>query len=381
MSAGIDLPTLLRRGLARATESWQPIALAALAAALAWLIAHRLLGHAQPFFAPIAAAIALSTSWIQRARRTIQMVVGVLLGIGIGEGLVAAFGTSTLALGVIVFVTMSAARFTGGGFFGEGMMFANQAAASAILVLTLHRHGTGGERLLDAAVGGAVAFVLGVVLFPAHPLAILATAERSMLRVLADTLDRVATRIATGTAADDEWALRAGQQIHRQLAALAQARATASANVRIAPRRWRLRRAVDGETSRIAQLDLLANAVLGLVRAGSTEVYGAGPAPASLHPQVAALAHTVRELATTRQPWPPGLVAEVNQLVDRATSAATGAAADRETVIATVLRAAADDLARVVEGHAPRIADAPAGAGAGSRVPAATPSTRDWQSS
>src|SRR5947209_2428542 len=200
MTARIDVVSVLRRGLARATESWQPVALAALAAALAWLIAHRLLGHPQPFFAPIAAAIALSTS--------------------------------TVALGVIVFVTMSAARFTGGGFFGEGMMFANQAAASAILVLTLHRHGTGGERVLDAIVGGAVAFALGVVLFPAHPLAILATAERSMLRVLADTLGRVAERIAVGDTPDDEWALQASQHIHRQLAGLAQARAMASANVR-----------------------------------------------------------------------------------------------------------------------------------------------------
>src|SRR6059058_5200497 len=205
MTGHIDVATAFRSGLARALDSWQPVALAAVAAALAWLIAHRLLGHPQPFFAPIAAAIALSTSWIQRARRTVQMVVGVLLGIGIGEGLVAVFGTSALALGVIVFVTMGAARFTGGGFFGEGMMFANQAAASAILVLTLHRHGTGGERVLDAIVGGAVAFALGVVLFPAHPLAILATAERSMLRVLADTLDRVAERIAVGDTPDDEW--------------------------------------------------------------------------------------------------------------------------------------------------------------------------------
>jgi uncharacterized membrane protein YgaE (UPF0421/DUF939 family) len=374
MTARIDVVSVLRRGLARATESWQPVALAALAAALAWLIAHRLLGHPQPFFAPIAAAIALSTSWIQRARRTVQMVVGVLLGIGIGEGLVAAFGTSTVALGVIVFVTMSAARFTGGGFFGEGMMFANQAAASAILVLTLHRHGTGGERVLDAIVGGAVAFALGVVLFPAHPLAILATAERSMLRVLADTLDRVAERIAVGDTPDDEWALQASQHIHRQLAGLAQARATASANVRIAPRRWRLRRAVEGETRRIAQLDLLANAILGLVRAVSTEVYGAGPAPASLHPQVAALAHTVRELATTRRPWPQDLIAEVNEVVELATAAATESAADRETVIATVLRAAADDLARVVAGHAPTIADAPAPVAAG------TTTTHEWES-
>jgi uncharacterized membrane protein YgaE (UPF0421/DUF939 family) len=372
MTARIDPAAALRRGLARATESWQPVALAALAAALAWFIAHRLLGHPQPFFAPIAAAIALSTSWIQRARRTIQMVFGVLLGIGIGEGLVTILGTSTVALGVIVFVTMCVARFAGGGFFGEGMMFANQAAASAILVLTLHRHGTGGERVLDAIVGGAVAFVLGVVLFPAHPLAILSTAERSMLRVLADTLDRVSERIAAGSAPDDEWALRTGQQIHRQLAALAQARATARANVRIAPRRWSLRSAVDGEIGRVAQLDLLANAVLGLVRAVSTEVYGAGPAPASLHPQVAALASTVNDLAQTRRPWPPSLIADIDQVVARATAAATEAAADRESVIATVLRAAADDLARVVDNHAPT-----------SRTPlvsATTPSSREWQS-
>jgi uncharacterized membrane protein YgaE (UPF0421/DUF939 family) len=352
MTGRIDVITAFRRGLARALDSWQPVALAAVAAALAWLIAHHLLGHPQPFFAPIAAAIALSTSWIQRARRTVQMVTGVLLGIGVGEGLVAAFGTSTVALGVIVFATMTVARFVGGGLFGQGMMFANQAAASAILVLTLHRHGTGGERVLDAVVGGAVAFVLGVVLFPAHPLSILADAERSMLRMLAGTLDRVAERLATGANPDDGWALRASHEIHRQLAALAEARATASANVRIAPRRWRLRRAVDAETTRVSQLDLLANAVLGLVRATATEVYGSGSPPAGLRPSVAALAQTLGDLAATRQPWPPDLIASVDQVVARASAASSPATADRGTVIATVLRAAADDLARVVDTRA-----------------------------
>src|SRR5437763_120532 len=240
MTARIDVVSVLRRGLARATESWQPVALAAVAAAIAWWIAHRLLGHPQPFFAPIAAAIALSTSWIQRARRTAQMITGVLIGIGIGEALGSTLGTSTTALGVIVFATMIVARLSGVGFFGEGMMFANQAAASAILVVTLHRHGTGGERLLDAAVGGAVAFLIGVVLFPAQPLALLREAERSVLRVLGRTLEQVVQVLEGGTIPERDWALRASHEVHRELAALAQARSTAWANVRIAPRRWHL---------------------------------------------------------------------------------------------------------------------------------------------
>jgi uncharacterized membrane protein YgaE (UPF0421/DUF939 family) len=109
----------------RVRASVWPLALASVSAALAWLIAHRLLGHPQPFFAPIAAAIALSTSRIQRSRRIAQMVTGVLLGIGVGEVLVAILGTSTTSLGVIVLVTLAAAVISGVGFFGEGMMFAN----------------------------------------------------------------------------------------------------------------------------------------------------------------------------------------------------------------------------------------------------------------
>ena len=43
----------------------------------------------------------------------------------------------------------------GFGFFGDGMMFPNQAAASAVLVVAVHRHGTGrrasGRRRSSAA--------------------------------------------------------------------------------------------------------------------------------------------------------------------------------------------------------------------------------------
>jgi uncharacterized membrane protein YgaE (UPF0421/DUF939 family) len=175
---------------ARVRASAWPAAQASLAAALAWFVAHRVLGHPQPFFAPIAAAVAMSTNYFGRSRRAVQMVVGVLLGIGVAEVLSGLFGTSTIALGAIVMVTMLVALAVGGGFVGEGMMFVNQAAGSAILVVALTRHGTGAERAVDALVGGGAALLVGVILFPAAPLPRLWGAERAVLDSLADALER-----------------------------------------------------------------------------------------------------------------------------------------------------------------------------------------------
>ncbi len=198
-----------------------PIVLASIAAALAWLIAHRVLGHTQPFFAPIAAAITLSSSRIQRSRRIVQLIGGVLLGIAVGDLLGSALGTSAGTLSLIVLVTMAAALVTGVGFVGEGMMYVNQAAASAILVVTVHRAGTGGERAIDAIVGGAVSLVLGVLLFPAQPLELLRSAERDVLSALASALEQLPAVLRGRESPDpDEWAQRTGYEIHQRLSAL-----------------------------------------------------------------------------------------------------------------------------------------------------------------
>ncbi len=264
----------------RLRRTMWPTAQAALAAALAWLVAHDGLGHAQPFFAPIAAAIALGTSGIRRGRRIIQMVFGVTLGIAVGEGAQALLGTGAWAIGIAVLATLSAAVVTGVGVFGEGMMFANQSAASAVLVVALHRHGTGSERLVDALVGGGVAGVIGVGLFPAHPLRVLHDAEREVLRALAGALGHVAGLLRTSTAPAPGWTLAATQDVHERLADLAQARLTARANVRVAPRRRRLRGAVDAELARTARLDLLAGAALSLIRTASDALEESGALPA-----------------------------------------------------------------------------------------------------
>ena len=349
LSSRIDVTSAGRRARRRVLDSFEAVLESAVAAALAWLVAHRVLGHPQPFFAPIAAAISLSTSQIQRSRRIAQMVGGVLLGIVVAELLLGLLGASTVALGVIVLATMVISLAVGVGFFGDGMMFPNQAAASAILVVTLHRHGAGAERGIDALVGGAVALVMGVGLFPAHPLSLLANAESDVLRTLAAKLAEVAEMLRAGATGSDEWTLDTGHAIHRQLAALARARATARLNVRVAPRRWRLRAAVDAEVDRTARLDLLANAVLSLIRAATLPRDGQREPPPALQDGIASLASSLRALADADRPWPPELLTELDDAAGATLDWVAAQDVDPDQVVASILRAAARDLLAVIE--------------------------------
>jgi uncharacterized membrane protein YgaE (UPF0421/DUF939 family) len=343
-SGRLDTRQLIAHGIGRLRAGLGPVVLAATAAALAWLLAHRVLGHRQPFFAPIAATIALSTSRIQRSRRTAQMVAGVLLGIGIGELLVAILGTTTAALGVIVFLTLSAALLSGEGIFGEGMMFANQAAASAILVVTLHRAGTGSERAIDALVGGGVALALGVILFPAQPMRLLQQAERAVLDALVGLLAEVVRLIREHEEPPADWSLRSGHEVHRLLGMLARARSTARANVRVAPRRWRLRATVDAEIARIARLDLLANAVLSLTRAATTTGQRGEQLSEALVGDIAALRDAMGRLAGAPRPWSAAELTAVQAQASQAGEDAASRAAQESPVVAAIVRAVATDL-------------------------------------
>jgi uncharacterized membrane protein YgaE (UPF0421/DUF939 family) len=294
-----------------------PVTQTSLAAGVAWYVAHDLLGHAQPFFAPIAAVVALSTNHVQRSRRTVQMMVGVLLGIGVSELLHPLLGSSAVSVGVVVFVTLVLAVAIGIGFVGEGMMFFNQAGASAVLVIALHKAGTGAERAVDALVGGGVALVIGVGLFPADPLKVLWDAENGLLRALLRILEQHPPPASEATESDPDMdpALTASHQVHRQLTALTQARRSARTSVRVAPRRMSMRSTVEREESRVARLYLLASGVLSLMRTMiDLAEQRAGPRP-ELISEVQELARTLRTLLEAPRPWRPPTVSEARARV------------------------------------------------------------------
>ena len=105
---------------------------AAVASSLAYLVAEVLVGHEQPFFAPIAAIICLSVTLGQRNRRAIELVFGVAVGLMVADLLVLVIGNGTLQIAVVVLLAMAAAVF-----FGGGTILVNQAAVSAVLVVVL----------------------------------------------------------------------------------------------------------------------------------------------------------------------------------------------------------------------------------------------------
>src|SRR6202012_2468013 len=151
-------------------------------------------------FAPIASAVCLSITNVLRAVRAVQMIIGVSLGIWIGALIQKLIGGGVVPIAVVVLIALTVAVLIGQGFIGQGMMFANQTVVSSILVLALFRNGAVTERIDDALIGGSVAIVFAVLLFPANPLTLLHKGRSAVLeclhRVLSSTADAAAGREA-----------------------------------------------------------------------------------------------------------------------------------------------------------------------------------------
>jgi hypothetical protein len=120
------------------------------AATVAWALAKQVGGGHDPFFAPIAAFIALNAPLGERGLNAIRLLAGVLFGIAVGEATVAALGGYG-GLAVATFVAATLAALAG----GSRIMVA-QAATSAILVVAVADE-PGVYRLADALIGAATA--------------------------------------------------------------------------------------------------------------------------------------------------------------------------------------------------------------------------------
>jgi uncharacterized membrane protein YgaE (UPF0421/DUF939 family) len=216
------------------------IAQTALAAGLAWELALRIPNHGQPFFAPMAATIALAAERGRRGRQAIQMMTGVALGILIGAAFVWAFGEGGWQLVVVTALALVIATAA-----GAPPLVRTQSAVSAILVVALHQPGTNAawNRLIDALVGGGIAIVVSRFLFPIDPLEVVREGARQVRASLAAALDELAVALEEH---DQEKARAALDSIDavddlRLNEALALAREIS----RAAPRRRPLRRRVE----------------------------------------------------------------------------------------------------------------------------------------
>lgn len=274
-----------------------------LAAGLAWFVAQEVIGHPQPFFAPIAAVVTLAVSVGQRLRRAIELVVGVAIGIGVGDLLIAWIGTGAAQIAAVVALAIVIAIF-----LGSGAALVTQAATSAVLVATLTPPGTGLSfpRFVDALVGGVVGLGVMALLLPINPLRLVRRATAPVLELLAAGLAETAAALSHRDRAGAEAVLgrlRAGEDdLRRFQEALAAGREAST----VAPVRWRSRGALARYLDSAEHVGHALRNTRVLVRRVIRAIVDEEPPPAPLAEAVAHLGEAVswlrRELAQGVEP-------------------------------------------------------------------------------
>jgi uncharacterized membrane protein YgaE (UPF0421/DUF939 family) len=264
---------------------------AAAAAGISWELALQLPNHGQPFFAPIAAVIALGADRGTRGRQAVRMMTGVSLGILIGAAVLAVAGAGAwqivVATAVVLVLTTGA---------GASQIVRNQAAASAILIVALHKPGSNlaVQRLEDALIGGAVAILIARFLLPIDPIPFVRDEARNLRERLAAALDEAAEALADNDRARAEAAVERIWRIDDS--SLAQALLIAREVTRAAPRRRPLRRRVEklGELYRELEASVYDSHAIatGVVRLADSDQ----PAPTEAVATIEAAAEAVRAI-------------------------------------------------------------------------------------
>nr|WP_235916759.1 FUSC family protein [Spelaeibacter cavernicola] len=264
------------RSYPRARASYQrlrvsalPIVQCALAAGFAWWVASDLLGHPHPFFAPIAAVVSLGVSLGSRLRRSVELVAGVTVGIGVGDLLISAIGTGPWQICLVVALAMITAVVLDGG-----PVIAMQAASSAVLVATLIPPGNsaGYQRMIDALVGGLMGVAV-VALVPTHPVRRARREAADILGVVKDVLRKCADGLIEQDPEPIVAALKTARQTQGQIDAFRSNLKGGKEISKISPLYWnsqkrleRLSATADPLDNAVRNIRVLARRALTLVR-------------------------------------------------------------------------------------------------------------------
>ncbi|NNH75508.1 aromatic acid exporter family protein [Nocardia uniformis] len=227
----------IQGALLRVRTSALPILQCAIAAGLAWFIAHNVIGHPQPFFAPMAAIISTGVSFGARLRRAAELMVGVAVGIGIGDVFISWVGSGVWQIALVVAVAMTLAVF-----LDSGTIITAQAAGSAVLVATLlpPHSGASGLRMVDALVGGVVG-ILVVAVLPLHPVRRARQQAADVLAVMGQSLADCGAGLLEHDAGKIKAALDAARGTQSQLDSLRNMLEGGEEIIRISPLYWNSR--------------------------------------------------------------------------------------------------------------------------------------------
>ncbi|WP_234359372.1 aromatic acid exporter family protein [Plantactinospora sp. BC1] len=267
---------------------------AGLAAGLSWWIAHNLLGNPGPVFAPTAAVGTIVAAIGQRARRTVELLAGVGLGIVIGDGLIFLIGTGPWQTAVIVTLAIGVAL----GLVGRGGTVVSQVGGTAVLIATLSPTERDLElpRIVDAAVGSAVGLVVVALLLPLNPIRVVNRAAAPVFAILIGRLRDTGAALRERDVGRATQALDGLRGIEPDLRRLREAVSGAEEVVRVAPLRWRRRQEFERHARGVTELTRVIEGARDLARRAITVVDYREPIPHCLPDAIEMLASAVQEL-------------------------------------------------------------------------------------
>lgn len=177
-----------------------------IAAGLAFWVAQTVVGHPLPFFAPITVVIILGLAGGERIRKALELSLGVIVGVGLGDLLVHYAPDGPWMIPLAVGVSLLVASF-----LSKSPLVSNQVAIGSILIATILPPGTAGggpDRMLDAFVGAAIGLAT-IALLPSSPLNSGRQEVSKLLGIASSVLDDVAVALDTRDAEALDEALEA----------------------------------------------------------------------------------------------------------------------------------------------------------------------------
>ncbi|WP_433652456.1 FUSC family protein [Micromonospora zamorensis] len=225
---------------------------AGVAATLAWFVGAQFLDNPSPVLAPTTAVGIVAASMGTRLRRTIELLVGVVLGLAVGDALMSLFGIGPWQTGLVVVLAIIVAVLLKGG----GSLLA-QAGGTAVLIATLEPpvRELSVPRFVDSAVGGLIGLAVGLLLVPIHPQRTVQRLAEPVLDPTIAALHNLAAALRRRDLGGAEQSLTGLRILGSRMTALDEGLGAAQEVVRLAPLRWHQRKILAQYTRSIHHLE------------------------------------------------------------------------------------------------------------------------------
>lgn len=242
----------LQARLKRVRKRFLPIMQTGLASGLAYYLAHDVAGHPRPFFAPITVVIIVGMTGGDRVSKSVDMALGCILGVLVGDLIFYRLGAGGWQIAVIVAGSLLIASF-----FSSSVLINNQAAIGAILIATIMPPGaevTGIDRTVDAFIGCVVALAT-IALIPQAPMASARAEVSKVMGIMSSVLDDVAKGLRHGDAETIDEALEIIRGSQTGIDDLASAVKSGEEASRVSPFLWGTRRYINSLARVIPPVD------------------------------------------------------------------------------------------------------------------------------